>query len=84
MDYELRRRWAANIRHLRKQKGLSQEKLGELCGLAEGGRQSTVSRWERGEVIPDDDHKVLIARAFEVEDPRAIFPLAEPPNKADK
>lgn len=69
---ELRRAWGRNIRSGRRSQGLSQRELSIACGV----EQSTVSRWERAEVVPTEDHKLLIARALRAE-ARALFPLTE-------
>ncbi len=37
------------ILHLRKERGLTQEKLGELCGVS----SQAVSKWEKAESLPD-------------------------------
>lgn len=74
MDYHLKRHWATNIKEGRKARRLSQQELGEQCGVD----QSTVSRWERCMSLPTEDNKVAIAAAFDVDDPRHIFPLRMP------
>lgn len=44
------------IRSFRKQKGLSQEAFGELCGV----RKSTVSEWESGKSKPSGSAAILL------------------------
>lgn len=67
----LRRTWAANIRRARRARNLSQTALGEAVGVSQG----TVSRWEAGRCIPEDENKAELGRALEV-DPHVLFPLA--------
>lgn len=40
-----------NIRHLRKQKKITQEQLAEMMSVS----RQTISKWEAGEVIPELD-----------------------------
>jgi len=47
---------------LRKQKGLSQEQLGEEVGVT----RQTVSKWELGETTPDMDKLIQLAKLFEI------------------
>lgn len=53
---------AQQIQALRKEKGLSQEELGEKLGVA---RQS-VSKWESGATIPELDKLIAMSRLFGV------------------
>lgn len=53
---------ARQIQALRKEKGLSQEELGEKLGVA---RQS-VSKWESGATIPELDKLIAMSRLFGV------------------
>ena len=50
------------IKELRIEKGLSQQKLGEILGFC----NQTISFWENGSREPDLDTLVKIARYFEV------------------
>jgi len=50
------------IRQLRKQKGLSQDELKELIGLA----RQTISKWELGESVPDTQNVVQLSKIFNV------------------
>ena len=47
---------------LRKQKGLSQEQLGEALGVS----RQAVSKWESGQSLPDLDKLLALSRYFEV------------------
>lgn len=47
---------------LRKQKGLSQEELGEKLGVA----RQTISKWELGETTPEMEKVIEISKFFEV------------------
>ena len=51
-----------NIRSLRKEKGITQEKLAELLGVT----SQSVSRWESGAGYPDMDQLPGLASLFEV------------------
>ncbi len=53
---------AQQIQALRKEKGLSQEELGEKLGVA---RQS-VSKWESGATVPELDKLIAMSRLFGV------------------
>ena len=46
----------------RKQKGLSQEQLGDLIGVT----RQTVSKWELGETTPELDKLIQLSKLFEV------------------
>ena len=58
----------AFLKHLRKEKGITQEKLSEELGVS--GR--TISRWETGENMPDISLLVEIAEFFDVSIPEII------------
>ena len=47
---------------LRKQKGLSQEQLGDQIGVT----RQTVSKWELGETTPEMDKLIQLSKLFEV------------------
>lgn len=49
-----------NIRYLRKQAGLSQVELAEICGV----HQTAVSQWEQGRTNPDTDTLVALSEVF--------------------
>ena len=50
------------IASLRKEKGLSQEALGELVGVT----RQAVSKWEADKTLPDVNYCVALSRVFEV------------------
>ena len=58
-----------HIRSFRKQKRLSQEALGELCGV----RKSTVSEWESGKSKPSGSAALLLTEY--IEGTRSLVPL---------
>ena len=47
---------------LRKEKGLSQEELGEKLNVA----RQTISKWELGETTPEMDKLVQISEIFDI------------------
>lgn len=52
--------FAQNLMRLRKERGLSQEALGEKIGVA----RQTVSKWETGETTPELNKLIELARLF--------------------
>lgn len=50
------------IAELRKEKGYTQEKLGDILGVT----NKTVSRWERGNYMPDVEMLSLLSKEFDV------------------
>ena len=58
----------AFLKHLRKEKGITQEKVSEELGVS--GR--TISRWETGKNMPDISLLVEIAEFFDVSIPEII------------
>lgn len=50
------------IRNLRKSKGLTQEKLAELCNVT----PSVISRWETGNLYPRRDNLIRLSKIFDV------------------
>lgn len=50
------------IAELRKEKGYTQERLGELIGVT----NKTVSRWENGNYMPDIEMLSLLSKEFDV------------------
>lgn len=61
--------WGANIRLIRKAKGLTQKQLADAIGLT----QSAVSQWEGGEAAPTVQNQLKIAKALGVT-ARGLFP----------
>lgn len=65
-----------NIRKLRKQKGLTQRNLGELCGISE----PNIRKYENGKQNPKFETIEKIASALEVPVLELLsFPLADVP-----
>ena len=50
------------IRALRMQNGLSQEQLAEICGVS----RQAISKWERGDSLPDTERLMQLCRSFHV------------------
>lgn len=50
------------IRELRKQRGLSQRELAELCNV----HQTAVSQWENGRTSPDSESLIILSKALGV------------------
>ena len=74
---ERSRTYGRNIQHGRKAIGLAtQQAFADALNAAGAGNvaQSTVARWERGEIVPRDDMKLLIASVLHQE-VRLLFPL---------
>lgn len=67
---EVFREWGRNIERGRAVLGLTQVQLGKACGV----HQSTIAKWEAGDMVPRDHHKVAIATALH-QDVRQLFPL---------
>lgn len=63
MSEEERKRLAANLQRLRKERGLTQQELADLASL----EQKQISRIERGEISPVVDTVARIARALGVD-----------------
>lgn len=53
---------AKRIKELRKENKMSQKELADKCLV----KQSCVSKWERGETLPDLEVLVLLAKTFSV------------------
>lgn len=51
-----------NLKYLREKKGLSKNKLGELTGV----NQTTIGRWENGEISPTIDNVIDLMNALNV------------------
>jgi transcriptional regulator with XRE-family HTH domain len=71
-----RHRWAVGerIRHLRREQGLSQVRLAELCGID----HKTISRAENGQYAVSIDQLARLARALDVPSAR-LLPDDRPP-----
>ena len=52
----------AVLKRIRKEKGLSQAKLGDLVGV----KVTSISRWEVGRVLPNLEMAINLSRALEV------------------
>jgi transcriptional regulator with XRE-family HTH domain len=61
-DLDQPRTFQDALRLARQVEGLLQEEVGELIGV----HQSTISSWERGDVLPVQDHYDLLVDLFEV------------------
>lgn len=51
-----------NLKNLRKQKGYSQEELADRLGVV----RQTISKWEKGQSVPDSEMLMKLAEIFEV------------------
>lgn len=51
-----------NLKYLREKKGLSKNKLGELTGV----NQTTIGRWENGEISPTIDNVIDLMNALNI------------------
>lgn len=54
--------FSSNLKHLREQKKLSQNKLGEMAKV----NQTTIMRWESGDMSPSLDNICDVANALNV------------------
>ena len=54
--------FSTNLKHLREQKGLSQNKLGNMIGV----NQTTIARWEDDNRVPTIDNAIDVANALDV------------------
>lgn len=54
--------FSTNLKHLREQKGLSQNKLGNMIGV----NQTTIARWEDDNRVPTIDNAIDVANALNV------------------
>ena len=50
------------IKELRMERGLSQEKMGEILSVS----QDTISLWEKGKSVPTAEYLIEMAKQFEV------------------
>ena len=60
MDY------GEKIKALRKQAGLTQQQLGELCGYEGRSAEATVQHWEHNRQMPPIDKLRALAQALQV------------------
>ncbi len=51
-----------NLKYLRKEKGLSKNKLGQMAGV----NQTTIGRWENGEISPTIDSVIDLMNALNI------------------
>ena len=51
---------STRIKELRKENGLNQAELAELCQV----KQSCVSKWERGATLPDIDMVIVLTKVL--------------------
>lgn len=58
----MKNKLAERIKELRVEKGYNQNKLATLCKV----KQSCVSKWERGETLPDAEMIITLAETFNV------------------
>ena len=56
------RQFSENLQNLRKEKGLSQEELGEQLSVS----RQTISKWEKGTAYPDMLNLMTISQFFGV------------------
>lgn len=70
MDAALLDRWAEKLVEARNKNDLTQKQVAELLTVNQG----TVSRWERGKIIPSEQHKQDLARIYSTP-ARNLFPL---------
>ena len=56
----MKNKFAQRIKELRTENNLTQKKLAELCKV----KQSCVSKWERGETLPDIEILISISEVF--------------------
>lgn len=54
--------FSKNLEYIRKKRGISQERLGELVGV----NQTTIARWEKKEISPSIDNLDDVAKALQV------------------
>lgn len=54
--------FSTNLKHLREQKGLSQNKLGNMIGV----NQTTIARWEDDNRVPTIDNAIDVANALNI------------------
>ena len=58
----MKNKFAQRIKELRLDNKLSQNKLAIMCNV----QQSCISKWERGETLPDIETLIIISETFSV------------------
>ena len=61
--------FSKNLKYLRERKHISKSKLGELVGV----NQSTIGRWENGEITPSIDNVEEVAKALHIDLPDLLI-----------
>ena len=69
-----------NIYNLRKEKGLSQEKLAEKINVT----RQTISNWELGETAPNPEQLILLSKALNKSIDELVGNEIEPPKSKEK
>jgi len=69
-----------NIYNLRKEKGLSQEKLAEKIKVT----RQTISNWELGETSPNPEQLILLSKALNKSIDELVGNEIEPPKSKEK
>ena len=69
-----------NLIRLRKEAGLSQEELADKLAVS----RQAVSKWERGEALPDTDNLIRLARLYNVSIDEIVGYAPEKGNSADE
>jgi transcriptional regulator with XRE-family HTH domain len=76
LERRLARLWGRRVAGLRRRHGISQQALGRRCAVT----QQTISKVERGEVLPGDGLKVALATALAVS-PGELFAWPRNPDR---
>ncbi len=61
--------FSKNLKFLREKKRISKNKLGEMVGV----NQTTIGRWENGQITPSIDNVEEVARVLNVELPDLLI-----------
>ena len=61
--------FSKNLKFLREKKKISKNKLGEMVGV----NQTTIGRWENGQITPSIDNVEEVARVLNVELPDLLI-----------
>lgn len=61
--------FSKNLKYLRERKHISKSKLGEMVGV----NQSTIGRWENGEMTPSIDNVEEVAKALHIDLPDLLI-----------
>lgn len=69
-----------NLIRLRKEAGLSQEELADKLAVS----RQAVSKWERGEALPDTDNLIRLARLYNVSIDEIVGYAPEKETSADE